>query len=151
MYLCVTTYIITLLLEAQKTIAWMMSYIEIDRKLRTSSKCSSHYFNCTSFQAVIRQRYRLQARWVVFQWTLLLFRRLLKVVKRRPWVTKIVITLLKQKGFSKACCYFWSLYDLTSAGSITFKGERRWGKPGECPWMKPCTWMYGEISILMLC
>ena len=40
-----------------------------------------------------------------------------EVVKWWPWVIKIVITL-KQKGFTKAYCYFWSLYDLTSAGSI---------------------------------
>ena len=43
-------------------------------------------------------------------------RHLLKVVKWRPWDTKIVITL-RQKGFSKSLLLFWSLYDLKSAGS----------------------------------
>ena len=46
-------------------------------------------------------------------------RHLLKVVKWRPWVTKIVITL-RHNGFSKSLFLFWSLYDLKFAGS-TFK------------------------------
>ena len=84
--------------------------------LEPAQSCSSHYFNCTWFQAVIQQR-QGSSKMSCVSVNSFTTRCLLKVVKQLPWVTKIVITL-KQKGFSKCLCYFWSLYDFVSVGSI---------------------------------